>query len=545
MPPVDPSELAQDKDFMGADPEEQAKFLSSQDQDFAKAPREDQLGYLEHLTGKPVRPNVGLAPGAPPSPQEAAKTMQGQGPVGRNVTSFGAQLSQAPAAMGKMVLAKHWPIIDSHNFHELGEDIKSLNPIVKTDTGETGGVDIGATAANLLPYAAGGMRMLRDIPVREAALGDPDVAAVKGLGVPAKSPKMQATLRDLSGARPFLKGAASLEDLQTRIPQAKAEIWDPYNKAVSMIKNRPVMGPDGPTTVGELEQMRLKNSADLQTARKVRPTDEQTAIQRERSLAQMQERDSAIKSALDPELQKAGVDPRLIREAHGNVKGIERLVSGRSTVAEAPARTGLGRMGNVRLMKPSSWLGEPLQGIRDIAAGRPMAGGVPFIGKNIAPTDLAIGEGFRTGGMKPNFGTPTVPRMAGLLPAAPQVLGPSTMTSPTSPPPITYPFRGVGRNSPLMLTPGPIRLGSPMEGIEPFSPPPAVDATTTPQRFGRMLPERATGRIPLREYGYSSPKSPGEMSPIGKFSPGKKVGEIRKFGNSDWRWDGEKWSKQP
>jgi hypothetical protein len=166
MPPIDPSELAQDKDFMGADPEEQMKFLSSQDQDFAKAPREDQMGYLEHLTGKPVRPNVGLAPhaGAPPVPQEAARGMQSQGPAGRNMTSFGAQLSQAPAAMGKMVLAKHWPIIDSHNWSELGQDIKSLNPIVHTDTGETGGVDIGATAANLLPYAAEGIGLADRIP---------------------------------------------------------------------------------------------------------------------------------------------------------------------------------------------------------------------------------------------------------------------------------------------------------------------------------------------------------------------------------------------
>jgi hypothetical protein len=77
MPPIDPSQLAQDKDFMGADPEEQMKFLSSQDQDFAKAPREDQMGYLEHLTGKPVRPNVGLAPpaGAPPTTKEFANKL--------------------------------------------------------------------------------------------------------------------------------------------------------------------------------------------------------------------------------------------------------------------------------------------------------------------------------------------------------------------------------------------------------------------------------------------------------------------------------------
>jgi hypothetical protein len=49
--PVDPTQLSQDKDFLAANPDDQIKFLSSQDPDFAKAPRADQLGYLGHVTG--------------------------------------------------------------------------------------------------------------------------------------------------------------------------------------------------------------------------------------------------------------------------------------------------------------------------------------------------------------------------------------------------------------------------------------------------------------------------------------------------------------
>lgn len=159
MPPaVDPSQLAQDKDFSAAGPDDQIKYLSAQDPDFAKASHEDQMGYLEHLTGKPAAPNAGLAPaaGAPPPREQSAKTMDsGEGPIARNMTSFETQLSGAPAGLGRMAVAKRWPIVDAKNWSELGQDVESLNPIVKTDTGETGGVDIGATAANLLPFAVG------------------------------------------------------------------------------------------------------------------------------------------------------------------------------------------------------------------------------------------------------------------------------------------------------------------------------------------------------------------------------------------------------
>lgn len=95
------------------------------------------------------KPNAGLASPAGPS----KKMDSGEGPIARGMTSFETQLSKLPGNILSTIGAKHWPIIDAHNFHELGEDIKSLNPIVHTDTGETGGIDIGATAANVLPLA--------------------------------------------------------------------------------------------------------------------------------------------------------------------------------------------------------------------------------------------------------------------------------------------------------------------------------------------------------------------------------------------------------
>lgn len=162
MPPaVDPSQLSQDKDFASAQPEDQIKYLSAQDPEFAKAPHEDQMGYLQHLTGKSPAPNAGLAPpaGAPPKPAEAAKTMtSGEGPVARGMTSFETHLSdmappQAPAAAGMGSYGS--AVTMAHPEMQAKMDprgVGGLSPIVKTDTGETGGVDMGATAANLLPW---------------------------------------------------------------------------------------------------------------------------------------------------------------------------------------------------------------------------------------------------------------------------------------------------------------------------------------------------------------------------------------------------------
>lgn len=97
-------------------------------------------------------PNAGLAPAAGvPLPKGTLpnKGGTGEGPLARNMTSFESQLSQMPEGFVKLLLAKHWPIIDSKNYKELWEDIKSLNPVMRQYEG--GPVDPGATAANLLP----------------------------------------------------------------------------------------------------------------------------------------------------------------------------------------------------------------------------------------------------------------------------------------------------------------------------------------------------------------------------------------------------------
>lgn len=244
--------------------------------------------------------------------------------------------------------------------------------------------------------------------IRSAAIGDLDAAALRGLQVGPKSPKTLGTLRSIDTARPYLQGAKNLEDLQGKIPAAKAEIWAPYQQAVEGIGDRPVKGPDGITTVRDLEAERLQLSALNRGLKKQLPEAIQLAQQKGMTQAELLAREKAVVSALDPELSKTGIDPKAIRKTFGGVSEVGGRVSGKSTLIEKPQESGLGKIANLSLEHPLQAPGKILGGIRDIAAGRPL-----FEAK---PTDLGIREGFRLAGPKPNLGEFRPPTVAGLLP---------------------------------------------------------------------------------------------------------------------------------
>jgi hypothetical protein len=234
--------------------------------------------------------------------------------------------------------------------------------------------------------------------IRSAALGDPNVAALKGLRVGPASAKSLSTLKSVEGARPFMQGVESLADAQARVPAAKAEIWSPYKQAIDKIGGKQVMGPDGPTTVGDLENERLQISANLRTLKSGSPEGIQLAAQKGMNQADLLAREKAVQSALDPHLAEAGIDPKLIRGTFGDVAQVGGRLGGKSTLAEPSQPYGFGRMLNMRIDNPRSWLGEPAQGVRDLAAGRPLWSG--------KPTDINIREAFRGGGPKPDFRAP-------------------------------------------------------------------------------------------------------------------------------------------
>ena len=233
--------------------------------------------------------------------------------------------------------------------------------------------------------------------IRTAAIGDPDAEALRGLRVPAGSPKSLRTVSAVQSSRPYLQGVSSLEDLQGKLPGAKSETWGPYQKTVDEIGDTPVKGPGGePTTIKALESERKQLSALNRGLKTGNPESMQVAQQKGMSQAELLDREKAVQAALDPRLQEAGIDPQAIRQQFGQLKTIEGRIAGRSTLAEKPQPYGFGKMANLSIEHPLQAPAQILSGARDLVAGRPLWSG--------KPTDISLREAFRPGGEKPNFG---------------------------------------------------------------------------------------------------------------------------------------------
>jgi hypothetical protein len=296
---------------------------------------------------------------------------------------------------------------------DYGGALSGKGPLPGTEAMQHGAETLNAITANPA-YAAGGlasMAVLSEIlpeaqdaaaragsAIRDAAIGDPNVAALKGLRILSTSPKSLSTIRAVEGARPFLRGAQSQADLQSRIPAAKAEIWGPYKETVDALSGKQVNGPDGPTTVGRLEGERQQLSALNRQLKSKTPNPEalQLAQQKGLSQAQLLARERAVQNSLDPVLRQAGIDPKAIRRTFGQVTQIGERISGKSTLAETKQPYGFGKIANLSLEHPLQAPEQILSGLRDLVAGRPIWSG--------RPTDISLREAFRSGGPKPNFG---------------------------------------------------------------------------------------------------------------------------------------------
>lgn len=181
------------------------------------------------------------AQGAGPSKQMSS----GEGPIAKNLTSFEAQASKIPGAIGSTILAKHWPIIDAQNWSELGQDIKSLNPIVSNDNG----IDIGASAANLLPMVMGGRgtavgEAIGDLPTGRIARTavKTGAGALGDIPILRQVPKIMQNWRDTAPAEPDIladtkqaikEGRAA--KIPTRIPASQQAASTPIGQTESGI----------------------------------------------------------------------------------------------------------------------------------------------------------------------------------------------------------------------------------------------------------------------------------------------------------------------
>lgn len=356
----------------------------------------------------------------------------------------------------------------------------------------------GQVAGGFIAGEGLGMAGEAGAAAREAAMGDADASALKGLGVGPKSPRGLRTMSAIEGARPFLRGATDLADLQGKVAEAKGEIWQPYNDALDAVGGKKVKGPDGMTTVRELEEERAQLSALNRGLKTNSPEALQLAQQKGMTAAQLLERERAIQSALDPELAKTGIDPKAIRKAFGQVSEVGRRASGKTTVAETAQPSGFGKIAKLDVAKPLQAPPEILSGLRDLLAGRPAW--------EMKPTDVNIREGFRAGGEKPNFGRVTTTGY-GPPPRALLTAGAREMPAPEydgtvegyRPPPIdaaTTPIR-TGR----LLSAPPRPMEAPPYDASSDAKPPAYRRDTTPMRKGRLLPREVPARdLPLSSY---------------------------------------------
>jgi hypothetical protein len=178
-------------------------------------------------------PNAGLAPPAGPSLK-----MDSQGPIGENVTSFGAQLSKMPGAVYHQIARTFIP---GKEFNEAerereAEDKKlseepflqgiadtarmvgrKLNPIVTTDPGTPNEqIDYGATAANLAPVA---LDTIARVPLgRVAGAGKAGVVAAAKTAleeIPVAGPAVKAGIK--AGIRNF-RASAPVEPIYPGAP---------------------------------------------------------------------------------------------------------------------------------------------------------------------------------------------------------------------------------------------------------------------------------------------------------------------------------------
>lgn len=279
------------------------------------------------------------------------------------------------------------------------------NAIGQVGTGAIAG-DVAGAALKPLAGAAGKAATA----ARTAAIGDEDAAALRGLRVPANGKKVLPMQSSIQTARPYLQGASSLEDLQSRIPAAKNEVFQPYRDTLNAVGDNPVKGPDGMTTIRALEDERQELSAMNRGLKTGDPSALRLAEQKGLSQADSLAREKAIQSALDPALSQYGIDPQGIRQAYGSVARIGNQVEGRSTLLEKPQPSGLGKIGQISIKNPLQAPGHILSGMRDLVAGRPLF--------SMSPSDVGIREGFANAGPKPDFGKYTPIQLKGLLPAS-------------------------------------------------------------------------------------------------------------------------------
>lgn len=100
--PIDPGRLTSDPSFLNAHPDDQIKYVSSFDPDFARAGRADQLGYLGHITsGAKINQAIASVPRPKVDVQEqglAPTLASGAGDVAKSALKTGQDALEGAGA---------------------------------------------------------------------------------------------------------------------------------------------------------------------------------------------------------------------------------------------------------------------------------------------------------------------------------------------------------------------------------------------------------------------------------------------------------------
>ena len=251
--------------------------------------------------------------------------------------------------------------------------------------------------------------------IRTAAIGDPDVALTKGLGITARSRQGLGTLNSVGesdgapaldeaqGARPYGKGAKNEADLQSKLTAARPEINVPRNQALDLVGDKTVSGPEGRETVNKLETQRRALSPQLDALRK-NPADAARMLQNGKTAWQdLQDRYNSLNESIDSALGETGINAKAIRTQDAQVASVLNRIQGRTTLPEAKQPYGFAKIPNLLKLGNGSGIDllEPLK--TAAGAARDIAAGDYWYDR---PTDVNIRHAFYNSGPKPTFTAP-------------------------------------------------------------------------------------------------------------------------------------------
>ncbi len=500
---------------------------------------------------------------------------------------------------------------------------------IGTSLGAGVNVAAGAGMSKLAPGpvaslgGAGKPATLGNIPAQ--ALGDTQVAhADFAKGVPPTK-STPYTPEDLQNARPYLEdehSASPIKSVTDVKDAADSAIGRIENKVSEYVRQNPTdqlsnsplddvkaalaktnelkegftqaglkeLAPynlDEPLTVAKADRLRRQLNAENAAFEAKNNYDQAQARVSDPAYAAREAAADSLRQGIYGRLADRGIqDVYKLRQDEGSLIAIRnaaqnQIFNGDKNVAGTGANSqsakviqNLVRTGG---MGTGAALGAHLGGAEGATAGAIIGGGAgEAINRAMFPGNLTRDALIERSFSKPvtNGATlpevPEKPAIRGLLNAPAIELGPSTMTNPPSPPPITYPFRGVGNATPKQIGPGATPLG-PSTMTNPLSEPAAFDTSTRAARTGRLLNAPAQ-QLPAP--GYTEPQgepvgtpigSKGQPSsfqapsipargPDGKFTkvfsantgpqtPGTKMGQIATVGNERWVWHGKQWDR--